>query len=229
MIRILRVLLALIILAQLSISPALAQSGAVVTGRVVGGIIGITTCSKRKVLCGAAAAAIGGYVVGNEINKWKESRSRPGIGHNNPPTEEEPRSPEPTPPPRIPPLPWIPKSTNERQDASSAVNRAQMQAQLSLEQAGLIDKNGHLTQLGISSSIVNKPGEELENVKVIKRLTSDGSKISDWAKVTTPSVNLPSGDRIRVHFYLNSNTGKIERGIDYKVKGDIPTGIERHK
>lgn len=227
MIRIFRVLLALAVLAQLSVSPALAQSAAGVAGRVVGGVVGVRTCWKHKILCGTAA--VGGYIVGNEINKWKESRSRPGIGHNGPPEDEKPQTPDPTPPPRVPPPPWFPKSTNERQDASSAVNRAQMQAQLSLEQAGLTDRNGNLTQLGITSSTVMTRGEDLENSKVIRKLTSDGSKMSDWSKVTTPSVTLPSGERIQIHFYRHNVTGRIERGIDYKVKGDVPTGIERHK
>lgn len=227
MIRILRVLLALAVFAQLSMSAAQAQTAAGVAGRVVGGVVGVKTCWKHKFLCGSAV--VGGLIVGNEINKWKESKGLPGIGHNGPPADEKPEPPKPNPPPRVPPPPWIPKSTNERQDASSAVNRAQMQGQLSLEQAGIIDRDGHLTQSAISSSTEATTGLNLKNPKVIERLTSDGSRITDWSKRSTQSVDLPSGERIQVHFYYNRITGKVDRGIDYKVKGDIPTGIERHK
>jgi hypothetical protein len=51
---------------------------------------------------------------------------------------------------------------------------------------------------------------------VVNALTSDGSRIADWAKFSTSTVQGPSGP-FQVHYYYNSATGAANYAIDYKV------------
>ncbi len=46
-----------------------------------------------------------------------------------------------------------------------------------------------------------------------------GSKITDWQKMTTQSIELPTGQRVQVHFYQNRFTGEVNYvHSDFKVK-----------
>lgn len=47
-------------------------------------------------------------------------------------------------------------------------------------------------------------------------LTADGSKMADWAKMTTQTFNSPSGP-FQVHFYQNLNTGATHFSDDFKA------------
>ena len=85
-----------------------------------------------------------------------------------------------------------------------------------------MDSKGNLTKKAIETA---KPIEKLkiENPKVIKELTKDGSKIEDWNKVATKEgIILPNGNKAKVHFYKNTKTGKVNTELDFKVKGEIP-------
>ncbi len=57
---------------------------------------------------------------------------------------------------------------------------------------------------------------------MVRILTRDGSKITDWQKFTTGSVKLNTKQSVQVHFYKNSATGKVDYLTkDFKVKGEI--------
>ena len=46
--------------------------------------------------------------------------------------------------------------------------------------------------------------------------------IKNWAKFTTRSIKLPSGQSRQIHFYKNLKTGAIDYNtIDFKVKGTV--------
>ena len=54
---------------------------------------------------------------------------------------------------------------------------------------------------------------------MIDVLTSDGSRLTDWGKFKTQSIDLPNGQSVQIHFYQNRVTGKINyTHQDYKVK-----------
>jgi hypothetical protein len=40
-------------------------------------------------------------------------------------------------------------------------------------------------------------------------------------KLKTPSVILPSGQSVQVHYYRNAVTGEVNYNIDFKVVGEI--------
>jgi len=64
-----------------------------------------------------------------------------------------------------------------------------------------------------------KRGEVLNNPSVVSELTKDGSKITDWQKLSTQSIELPTGQRVQAHFYQNRFTGEINyTHSDFKVK-----------
>lgn len=72
-----------------------------------------------------------------------------------------------------------------------------------------------------------KQGEVLVNPSVVKELTKDGSRITDWQKMSTPSIELPTGQRAQVHFYQNRFTGEINyTHSDFKVKNLVDTFYE---
>jgi hypothetical protein len=58
--------------------------------------------------------------------------------------------------------------------------------------------------------------DKINNPKVIKKLTKDGSHIEDWKKFKTKSVPTQFG-KVQVHFYKNDNLGKINFSEDYKI------------
>jgi hypothetical protein len=81
--------------------------------------------------------------------------------------------------------------------------------QLSNEAASSVfTESGTLKPEIIQKSTPIIPGSELKNPTVIKELTKDGSSINEWAKMTTETIQSPSGD-FQVHFYQNLKTGDI--------------------
>jgi len=90
------------------------------------------------------------------------------------------------------------------------------------EAASLFDKSGRLRPEVIRGAFQIVPGEKLGNPAVVRTLTADGSAIANWGKYSSGTFNSPSG-RIEVHFYMNSQTGAVNYGIDYKVV--FPVGV----
>ena len=67
-----------------------------------------------------------------------------------------------------------------------------------------------------------RPDAVLRNPTVVKELIKSGGKITDWQKMTTPSVKLSTGQKVQVHFYQNKITGAINYAHqDFKVKGIV--------
>ena len=65
-----------------------------------------------------------------------------------------------------------------------------------LQEVGIIDGNGRLTELAVDNSeLAQKIGSSINNPSVIKALTNDGSNLADWVKMTTQSVQLSNGQR----------------------------------
>jgi uncharacterized protein YggL (DUF469 family) len=101
------------------------------------------------------------------------------------------------------------------------VQKLHLRIKLQLEEAGLIDQNGKLTQRAIEKVIEITPGNKLVNPFAIKELTKDGSKIEDWAKVATnDKIVLKNGKKAELHFYKHKN-GKVNTTIDFKLKGNV--------
>lgn len=69
-------------------------------------------------------------------------------------------------------------------------------------------KSGTLKPEIIKNSSPIIPGSELKNPAVVKELTKNGSSINDWAKMTTQTIQSPSGN-FQVHFYKNLKTGEV--------------------
>lgn len=62
----------------------------------------------------------------------------------------------------------------------------------------------------------------MKNPSVINELTKNGSRITDWTKLSTQSIEMPTGQRIQVHFYKNQVTGEINyTHSDFKVKNPV--------
>lgn len=84
-----------------------------------------------------------------------------------------------------------------------------LKEQLSFEEANSIfTSTGNIKPEIIDASQVIVKGDKIENIQVITELTKDGSKIEDWAKMTTPSFKSLSGE-FQIHFYKNLKTGEI--------------------
>ncbi|MBU7008834.1 peptidoglycan-binding domain-containing protein, partial [Phosphitispora fastidiosa] len=76
--------------------------------------------------------------------------------------------------------------------------------------------NGTLRAQFIQNSKSIIPGTKLGDPNVVKALTSNGSNISDWAKMTTQSVTI-DGVKVQVHFYMNQVTNEITAyGMKFK-------------
>ena len=84
------------------------------------------------------------------------------------------------------------------------------------EASSVFTKSGTLKPEVIKNSEEIIPGSKLNNPDVIKALTSDGSSINDWAKMSTQTFKSPSGD-FQVHFYQNIKTGQVST-YEMKVK-----------
>ena len=107
--------------------------------------------------------------------------------------------------------------------AHNAADRLRLRTTLHLQEAGILDESGRLTQAAIrNTEPAIRPGSVLNNPSVVDELTKGGSQITDWTKYKTTSVELSSGQKIQVHFYQNQVTGEINyTHPDFKVKGVV--------
>jgi len=100
-----------------------------------------------------------------------------------------------------------------------------LRVDLTLQDKGILDSSGHLTQQAIdNSSLALRPGQVIKNPPVVDALTKDGSSITDWSKLTTETVEMSTGQRIQVHYYYNTRTQRVDYtyGPDFKVKNPVP-------
>lgn len=105
---------------------------------------------------------------------------------------------------------------------NSAADALRLRTELALREANILTLEGKLTPQAVNKSTeALRGGATIRNPSAIKELTSDGSKVGQWQKRATPSVELSTGQRIRVHFYQNEVTGKVNYSIDFKVKGVV--------
>jgi len=100
--------------------------------------------------------------------------------------------------------------------ANSAANGVRLRTQLAFEEAGMLNSEGRLTAQALDSSIDIVPGSQLVNSRVIAGLTRNGTRIEDWAKFTTRSVNI-NGRGHQIHFYRHGPTGTVNYNIEFKV------------
>jgi hypothetical protein len=117
------------------------------------------------------------------------------------------------------------ESLRERQFAERAANIANIEkhkAALLMEEASSpFLANGELHPDVVSASMEIMPGTRLRNPELIRRLTSDGSDISEWSKMETQAYRSPGGQGpFRVHFYRNQNSGSVMFDLDYKAVFD---------
>lgn len=104
----------------------------------------------------------------------------------------------------------------------SVANALRLRTQLAFQEAGILGKDGKLTQKAIKGSKVIDLEGGIKNQRVVKILTNDGSKITDWKKYRTKSVRMPNGKSRQIHYYRNNKTGKIDyQTQDFKVKDII--------
>lgn len=110
---------------------------------------------------------------------------------------------------------------------SNVADALRLRTKLSFEEAGILTKDGKLTENAIKKAdkiSLKENGIEvsIKNPEIVKELTKDGSKIEDWAKYKTDSVKMPNGQSKQIHFYKNEKTGKVDYSTqDYKVKDII--------
>ncbi|MDF3055575.1 MAG: hypothetical protein K0Q74_1482, partial [Gammaproteobacteria bacterium] len=75
--------------------------------------------------------------------------------------------------------------------ASSVINTAQLRAYLTLIDAGILDKTGMLTEhVVLKARPAISANSIFKNQAVIDELTKNGSKIGEWTKVKSPSIEL---------------------------------------
>ena len=113
----------------------------------------------------------------------------------------------------------IPQNTGGagKTGADNIATLPKLNAQLTYEEASSVfTKSGTLKPEVINNSNPIISGSELGNKKVIDALTSNGSSINDWAKMSTQTFKSPSGD-FQVHFYKNLKTGEVST-YEMKVK-----------
>jgi hypothetical protein len=92
--------------------------------------------------------------------------------------------------------------------ANNAANTARLSQQLTRQEAeSIFNSSGGLKPGVIWNSKVIIKGNELKDSNVIKALTSNGSSISDWAKMSTEAFKSPSG-LFQVYYY-NLATGEV--------------------
>jgi RHS repeat-associated protein len=102
--------------------------------------------------------------------------------------------------------------------ADNAVNGLRLAQELARESASsAFTASGELKPEVIAGSRQIIAGSELKNPGVVATLTSDGSKIADWGKYSTRTIQSPAGN-FQVHFYMNRTTGAVNYSYDYKVK-----------
>lgn len=84
--------------------------------------------------------------------------------------------------------------------AWNSANGPRLARQLAQSEAASIFVNGGLRADVIAGSKVAIPGSQLNNPALVKVLTADGSKIADWAKMTTQTFNIPTALHIPWRF-----------------------------
>ena len=109
-----------------------------------------------------------------------------------------------------------------KDSAKNIKTGTQLKTTLAFEEAGILTKEGKLTQQAINNARkIDLADGVIKNQTIVKELTKDGSNIKDWAKYTTGSITMPNGQRLQIHFYKNV-TGKVDYTTqDYKVKGVV--------
>jgi hypothetical protein len=103
------------------------------------------------------------------------------------------------------------------------ISRLILSTELPLQEENIIYSDGFLTAQALREAFpVMKCGEALKNSSVTNKLTKDGSKITDWRKLSTQSIVLLSQQKVQVHFYHNRFTEEINyTHSDFKVKNII--------
>ncbi|MEK5031076.1 hypothetical protein MKY96_06525 [Paenibacillus sp. FSL R7-0302] len=76
----------------------------------------------------------------------------------------------------------------------------------------------------LSNSDVIIKGEDLWDEKALKTLTNDGTKIEDWAKMTSKQQYETPYGKGEIHFYQNQVTGKVS-SFDIKLKVSKPKSL----
>jgi RHS repeat-associated protein len=106
---------------------------------------------------------------------------------------------------------------------NSVSQSVRLATQLELEEAGiLINQGASLSKQAIEGAReIPISGGRLTNPTVVEGLTQDGSLIDDWAKMTTRSFKLKSGQNVQIHFYQHRLTEKVNLLFDFKVKPPI--------
>jgi hypothetical protein len=113
--------------------------------------------------------------------------------------------------------------------ASSVINTAQLRAYLTLIDAGILDKTGMLTEhVVLKARPAISANSIFKNQAVIDELTKNGSKIGEWTKVKSPSIELSTGQKIQVHFYKNKVTNRVNYNIDFKVSSEVHHPLSKH-
>lgn len=93
--------------------------------------------------------------------------------------------------------------------ASNIADAPKLNAKLTFEEANSIfTESGSLKPEIINNSKELIPGSKLGNQAVKDALTSNGSSIDDWAKMTTETFKSPSGN-FQIHYYMNLKTGEV--------------------
>jgi RHS repeat-associated protein len=106
--------------------------------------------------------------------------------------------------------------------AANAANGPRLHDQLLYDEASSVFlPSGELHPDAIAGSRPIIPGSDLNNPNVVHELTSDGSPVGDWAKMSTQTYQSPSGP-FQVHYYQNQSTGAVNYNIDYKAKFNNP-------
>jgi hypothetical protein len=110
----------------------------------------------------------------------------------------------------------------EKTGADNVANGLRLRTQLAFQEAGILDESFQLTTNALDNSKLLINGENIGNQKIISVLTEDGFLITDWSKFTTNAVKMPNGQNLQVHFYQNTQTGKVDYLTpDFKVKGIV--------
>ncbi|MGD0465325.1 MAG: DnaJ domain-containing protein [Gammaproteobacteria bacterium] len=110
-----------------------------------------------------------------------------------------------------------------------------LRTELAFKEAGLLDSSGKLTAkaLECTKNADNrlKEGYDLKNKEVIAALTKNGQSIADWAKYSTNTATLGTGNKASIHFYYNEKTDEVMYEHDFKVKGGFAaaTNTTQHK
>jgi hypothetical protein len=111
---------------------------------------------------------------------------------------------------------------NNGGEGASAADATRLKAKLGFEEAGILTKEGKLTDEAVTGAQeIPISGGRLTNPAVVDELTANGSRIEDWGKFRTQSIELPGGQTSQIHFYRNRVTGQVNLNIDFKIKGTV--------